>query len=606
MLLLDDAESSAKQPSSRLYGEVQQQWRAQEWQEVPACLEAIEAALKNQHYVVAVFAYELGLHLQKIPLQYQANTPLIQAWSFNSVEKISKQAVDDYLSMQINALQNDSHISGICDLSHSVTQAQFEDSIETIQEWIRKGDTYQINRTYQIQGSFYGAPLALYARLRSRQPGRYGAFIQIDDTCILSQSPELFIQKKNNQLEARPMKGTADAFLQQASDLSDDPKNQAENVMIVDLLRNDLSKIALPNSVKVPALFEVNRYGNVLQMTSTIQAEAKPKLSLLEILKAIFPCGSVTGAPKKRSMEIIQALEQTPRGWYCGALGWFDPDDHFALSVPIRTLQLEMNPASGKKHFILGIGAGVTIDSEPRQEWQECSIKAKFLTELKGEIGLFETMRVQANNPNSQRIPLLQAHLNRLENSARALCIPFSRDAAELLINELLNIVPPEKNVRLRLDLSHHGKLSSNHGVIDDLPTLNTIFWASDLIPDARMHSENALLLHKTTQRQLYDQAWQTAEARGGFDAIFENEKGFVTEGGRTSLFIRPANTQEWLTPPLSAGVLPGVMRQHILQDPKWNAHEANLTKKDVSIAEEMMLTNALRGTISVVLSKPE
>jgi para-aminobenzoate synthetase/4-amino-4-deoxychorismate lyase len=156
------------------------------------------------------------------------------------------------------------------------------------------------------------------------------------------------------------------------------------------------------------------------------------------------------------------------------------------------------------------------------------------------------------------------------------------------------------------LDLSHHGKLSSNHGVIDDLPTLNTIFWASDLIPDARMHSENALLLHKTTQRQLYDQAWQTAEARGGFDAIFENEKGFVTEGGRTSLFIRPANTQEWLTPPLSAGVLPGVMRQHILQDPKWNAHEVNLTKKDVSIAEEMMLTNALRGTISVVLSKPE
>ncbi|MEY4496116.1 MAG: hypothetical protein RL744_1180 [Pseudomonadota bacterium] len=604
MILLDDAQSSHAKPSSRLYEKALQCWTiypqsntSETIAAVDECLQSINNALARGEYVVAAFAYELGLYIHKInrpTARDKKSHPLMQAWSFRSYESLSKQDVDVLIDNRTAALETDSRIAGVANLHFSIDEQRFTSDIETIQEYIRNGDTYQINHTFRINGESYGDPLALYARLRKRQPGRFGAFITEDSSFILSQSPELFIQKQGSTLKAMPMKGTASALSDSAENLSGDAKNQAENVMIVDLLRNDLGRLALPGTVSVPQLFEVSRYGDVLQMTSTVEAEMKPGIELHDVLTAVFPCGSVTGAPKKRSMEIIQELEPQDRGYYCGALGWIDPCGDFAFSVPIRTLEISQDSKTQTSSFTLGIGAGITIDSQANKEWDECQIKAAFLSKLPSELGLFETILIRQGQAQH-----LQLHLSRLTNSALVLGIPCC-------VTELIQVVESaclqcagDAEYRLRLDLDHAGKPSTQIAAISPLQDSVKIFWASDILPDpskAILHSGNVLLRHKVSSRNLYDQAWKLAEGLGGFDALFINEQGFVTEGGRTSIFIKSGD--RWLTPPVSAGLLPGVMRSVVLNDPHRNAHEANLTIDDIRNAKEIMLSNALRGLI--------
>jgi para-aminobenzoate synthetase/4-amino-4-deoxychorismate lyase len=604
MILLDDAQSTPAKPSSRLYQEALHYWSVHPQPShsetvfaVDQCLREITAALTRGEYVVAAFAYELGLYIHKITQQVEKNKkgyPLVQAWSFKSYECLSKQDVDTLLENKLAALNPESQVAGVANLHFSIDEQQFSSDIKAIQEYIRNGDTYQINHTLRITGETYGDPLALYGRLRERQPGRFGAFIGEDSNFILSQSPELFIQKQGNTLTAMPMKGTASALNKSAENLSADAKNQAENVMIVDLLRNDLSRIALPGTVTVPQLFEVTRYGDVLQMTSTIQAEIKPGIGLHEVINAVFPCGSVTGAPKKRSMEIIQELEPQDRGFYCGALGWIDPNSDFAFSVPIRTLEIHQDIKTHSSPFTLGIGAGITIDSEAQEEWEECHIKAAFLSELPSEFGLFETILVRESIP--QNIGL---HLDRLAHSAKALGIPFSLSDGKKMITIACENCLIETEYRLRLDLNCAGQLSFQIAPLLPLTHSAKIFWASDILLDpshGTLYSGNFLLKHKISNRNIYDQAWKIAEGLGGFDAIFINEQGFVTEGGRSSVFIKSG--ENWLTPPVSAGLLPGVMRSIALNDPQWNAHEANITIHDLQNAQEIMLSNALRGLI--------
>ena len=604
MILLDDAQSTITEPSSRLYEQALQLWtiypqssHAQTIAAVDQCLHDIHKALAQGEYVVATFAYELGLYIHNIdrPAQRESKDhPLIQAWSFKSYERLSKADVDTYIEKKIAALEPEDQVAGVANLHFSVDQDEFTSDIQTIQEYIRNGDTYQINHTFRITGEVYGDPLSLYARLRERQPGRFGAFIAQDSNFILSQSPELFIQKQGNTLKAMPMKGTASALNDSAENLSADAKNQAENVMIVDLLRNDLSRLALPGTVTVPKLFEVTQYGDVLQMTSTVHAEIKPEMKLSDVLNAVFPCGSVTGAPKKRSMEIIQELEPQDRAYYCGALGWIDPSGDFAFSVPIRTLEMNRDVKTHASSFSLGIGAGITIDSEPGQEWEECQIKAAFLSKLPSSPGLFETILVRKGQAQH-----VQLHLARLANSALALGIPCSLPDMRKVIELGCENCAIETDYRLRLDLDHLGIASCQISPISPLAGSVKIFWAKDILPDsskATLYSGNLLLRHKVSVRNSYDQAWKLAESLGGFDALFTNEQGYVTEGGRSSIFVKSGDS--WLTPPVSAGLLPGVMRSIILNDPQWNAHEVNLTIEDIRNAKEIMLSNALRGLI--------
>ena len=604
MILLDDAQSTAASPTSRLYENVLHYWRvlpsgdsAQDLFATQNCLEEISAALASGQFVVSAFAYELGRQIHQLPQRINHSDspyPLIEAWSFLDFKKLSKHDVDYWINQKLASLDHSQKNAGVMDVQESLNEEQFSNDIRAIQEYIRSGDSYQINHTYRIKGKTYGAPLALYSRLRDRQPGRFGAYIEHEGNFLLSQSPELFIARDGDTLKAMPMKGTASALSAIASTLSNDPKNQAENVMIVDLLRNDFSRICLPSTVTVPNLFEVARHGDVLQMTSTVQGQIKPETALFDIVKAVFPCGSVTGAPKKRSMEIIQELEPEDRGYYCGALGWLDPNGNFAFSVPIRTVEIHQDLQSHASHFTLGIGAGITNDSNASQEWQECGIKAAFLMDLTSATGLFETIAISKGEALR-----LRAHLHRMQTSALSLRIAFNLEAAKNLV--ISACAPLDKNLsyRLRLDLAPHGELSVVTAVIHHSNDPVKIFWAKDILPmDVTMFSGDALLRHKISDRTLYDQAWQEAVKLGGFDALFINEQGFVTEGGRTSIFIKPQGSSEWLTPPVSAGLLPGVMRAALLSNPPMNAREANLTIKDVSMADEIILSNALRGAV--------
>jgi para-aminobenzoate synthetase/4-amino-4-deoxychorismate lyase len=275
MILLDDAHSSLAQPTSRLYESPISTWcilpsgnDAQDQSAIGECLLELDTALNKGQHLVAIFSYELGRLFQQLPKRASSTShPLMQAWAFKNHQTLSKEQVDALIADHLAQLNDEERIAGVLDVTESISDTQFSQDIAKIQEYIRSGDTYQINHTYRITGKTYGSPLALYSRLRARQPGRFGAYIEQDRQYILSQSPELFIQKTGVILKAMPMKGTASALSNGASALSEDPKNQAENVMIVDLLRNDLSRISLPGTVQVPKLFEVARHGDVLQMT---------------------------------------------------------------------------------------------------------------------------------------------------------------------------------------------------------------------------------------------------------------------------------------------------------------------------------------------------
>ncbi len=592
-ILLDDAQSSSDKPSSRLYQSPLKTIQASNAGDLEVALQEIEQAIHEQQYVVTCLSYELGEHLLGLTPK-KSKTPWVQAWVFKDVKKLSKDDVNQWLKAQTNQVVDAPVIQKT---TSSITQQQFEGDIAKIQEWIKAGDTYQVNHTYRIQGELSGSPLAAYELLRQKQPGPYGAYIEHANGWVLSCSPEWFLQKTGNTLMTKPMKGTAKVGESSSEELHDDEKNRAENVMIVDLLRNDLSKISLSGSVKVPHLFEVQQHGDVLQMTSTISSTSKENLRLKELLQAIFPCGSVTGAPKKRTMELIQELESEPRNLYCGAIAWFDPNSQAGLgdlgmSVVIRTLELEKT-----QHFQMGVGGGITIDSESADEWHECQTKAGFLYALQNQaepIGLFETIRIEQGQACH-----LEKHLGRISQSANELKIKFDLDRAKSLIQEACSQLDEQSIYRLRLDLSAEGLLSVKTALIQDLQP-GPILWASDLLAtDTTMLSTDQLLGHKVTRRKLYDQAWLAAEKLGSFDALFINEQGFVTEGGRSNVFIKKGG--QWLTPPLASGCLPGVMRSVVLSDTKYQAVEQNITRADVLSAEEVIFTNALRGIVQTI-----
>ena len=592
-ILLDDAQSSSDKPSSRLYQSPLKTIQASNAGDLEVALQEIEQAIHEQQYVVTCLSYELGEHLLGLTPK-KSKTPWVQAWVFKDVQKLSKDDVNQWLKAQTNQVVDAPVIQKT---TSSITQQQFEGDIAKIQEWIKAGDTYQVNHTYRIQGELSGSPLAAYELLRQKQPGPYGAYIEHANGWVLSCSPEWFLQKTGNTLMTKPMKGTAKVGESSSEELHDDAKNRAENVMIVDLLRNDLSKISLSGSVKVPHLFEVQQHGDVLQMTSTISSTSKENLRLKELLQAIFPCGSVTGAPKSRTMELIQELESEPRNLYCGAIAWFDPSSKAGLgdlgmSVVIRTLELEKT-----QHFQMGVGGGITIDSESADEWHECQTKAGFLYALQNQaepIGLFETIRIEQGQACH-----LEKHLGRISQSAKELKIKFDLNRAKSLIQEACSQLDEQSIYRLRLDLSAEGLLSVKTAAIQDLQP-GPILWASDLLAtDTTMLSTDQLLGHKVTRRKLYDQAWLAAEKLGSFDALFINEQGFVTEGGRSNVFIKKGG--QWLTPPLVSGCLPGVMRSVVLSDTKYQAVEQNITRADVLSAEEVIFTNALRGIVRTI-----
>jgi para-aminobenzoate synthetase/4-amino-4-deoxychorismate lyase len=638
LILLDDYKSSADTPSSLFFEDPLSHWRVFHIQELVNTLNAMEAAWEKGQYVVVLFSYELGHALQGIQKDatrgavagHEAQRdgeaedtagalsppaePLLEAFAFGQCKRLSNDQVLEWLQTRTNAMPEYHRTAGLLNVHASLSEDDYTRDIATIQAYITKGDTYQVNHTFQLRAQTFGHPLALYRRLRMRQPVRYGAYVETPDRQVLCFSPELFIKNEEGLLTAKPMKGTLGRLQAKASDLSSNEKDRAENVMITDLIRNDLGQICETGSIKVPALFDVEEVGDVYQMTSTITGRLKPELSLHEVLRASFPCGSVTGAPKKRTMEIIAELEPHDRGLYCGSIGLFEPNGNFQLNVVIRTLEI-----NAKRQVCIGIGSGITIDSQANKEWQECAVKAGFVTGLSSPVGLIETMRVDSGQP-----PLLTLHLNRMQASAKALGIAFNRDVFEAQVQDYLRSCS-KGALRLRLELSPQGELQLSHVVVEPLVGVQSVFWARDLLGAhaALMQSSNPLLAHKTTARKVYDAGWKVAVENGGFDALFVNERGEVTEGGRSSLFI--CSNGRWWTPPPQSGVLPGVMREQLL-NPKASltnikeaaffetdlahsilggAQERVLYPKDVINADTLAVVNALRGVVPARLSEP-
>ncbi|MCC7643242.1 MULTISPECIES: aminodeoxychorismate synthase component I [unclassified Janthinobacterium] len=597
--LLDDA--STPGAGSRLYTGLAAVLRCTEGQQWPALLEGLQEALQRGQYAVSVCSYELGAHLLAMPPRAAdpGAPPLAQVLVFDHCTQLSQDEVAQWLDARVDA---DAAPAGVAGIRANVDQAEFTRALHRIDDYIVAGDTYQVNYTYRLRFDAFGSPLALYARLRARQPVPYGALVMLPDGgALLSLSPELFVRHAQGELTARPMKGTAPAAppeqmaenARRAIALANDPKNRAENLMIVDLLRNDIGRIAVTGSVKVPALFEVTRYSSVLQMTSTVQARLRDDATLTDIFQALYPCGSITGAPKRRTMEIIAELEPAPRGIYTGAIGWFDPPSsaqavgNFCMSVPIRTLALQPAGPDGIRRGEMGVGAGIVLDSDPHEEFAECQLKARFLTGLSNDFELFETLHASRDHGCRQQ----ERHLARLAASSAYFGFAWDANAARAALQAACAARPDDVPFRLRLALRQDGQLTTQSGALSALPgTVNVM-----LAPDTTTAGD-LFLRHKSSVRARYDAAWRAAEAQGGFDMLFFNERGELTEGGRSNVFVQLDG--RWHTPPLSCGLLPGVQRAAMLADPAWNAQETIITRAMLARAEAIVVCNALRGAM--------
>ncbi|WP_179946220.1 bifunctional chorismate-binding protein/class IV aminotransferase [Eikenella halliae] len=501
------------------------------------------------------------------------------------------------------AQNSDDLPAGISTPQSPVSEADYLDHIRQIHEAIRRGDTYQINYTTRLHLQAYGNPVSLYRRLR--QPVPYAVLSHLPDAAgksawTLCFSPELFLKiGSDGTISTEPMKGTAPILgdgqdERRAAELQADPKNRAENVMIVDLLRNDLGKIAQTGKVSVPEPFKVSRFGSVWQMTSTIQAQALPHITAADILHAAFPCGSITGAPKRMSMQIIESLEAEPRGLYTGSIGYLKPcagglGFEGIFNVVIRTLSLKpvSDPISDDLyHGVYGVGSGIVIDSDPAAEYRECGWKARFLNELRPAFGIFETMRVE-----NRQCRLLDLHLGRLKTSAQALNLPLPDDCETRIRQYIAKL--PDGLFRLKAELVSDGLILS-HAATAELSAPQRVIPAPQPLP-----RRDYLRRFKTTRRALYDQAWQTAETQGAFDSLFFNSDGLLLEGGRSNVFVKYQG--QWLTPSLDLDILNGVMRQAVLQQPQTYLGadvviETHITRDMLEHAEEISLSNALRG----------
>ncbi|HGO8596009.1 TPA: chorismate-binding protein [Neisseria meningitidis] len=504
------------------------------------------------------------------------------------------------------AQHSDGLPAGISTPQSSVSEADYLDHIRQIHEAIRRGDTYQINYTTRLHLQAYGNPVSLYRRLR--QPVPYAVLSHLPDAegqsaWTLCFSPELFLNiASDGTISTEPMKGTAPILgdgqdERRAAELQADPKNRAENVMIVDLLRNDLGKIAQTGTVCVPEPFKVSRFGSVWQMTSTIQAQALPHTSFADILRAAFPCGSITGAPKKMSMQIIESLEAEARGLYTGSIGYLNPCSgglgfEGTFNVVIRTLSL--TPLSdGIYQGVYGVGSGIVIDSDPAAEYRECGWKARFLNELRPDFGIFETLRVE-----NRQCALLDRHLCRLKTSAQALNLPLP-DGCENQIKQYIAHLP-DGVFRVKARLASDG-ISLSRAVLNRLTDKQRVIISPAVLP-----AQNYLRRFKTTCRTVFDQAWQTAETQGAFDSLFFNSDGILLEGGRSNVFVKYQG--QWLTPSLDLDILNGIMRQAVLDEPQKYLQtnqviETHITQKTLQEAEEIRLSNALRGVFAAALA---
>ena len=557
--------------------------------EAVAALARLEAARAQGLWAAGYLAYDLGFVFEErlTPLLPERSaTPLLWLGLYDAPQRLSAAEVDQQLAASAGTAGQAVAITPSVDL-HAYTAA-----FDAVKDLIAAGDTYQVNLTFKAGFRLEGDPLALYRDLVARQPVAYGAYLDTGTHVVLSRSPELFVRNRGGELAARPMKGTLRRGRSIAEDaagraaLAGDEKNRAENLMIVDLLRNDLGRIAEIGSVKVTDLFTVETYRTLHTMTSGITARLRAGVSTTAILENLFPCGSITGAPKLRAMEIIEAVEAGPRGLYTGSIGWFAPNGDLTLNVAIRTAFIN-RAGQGE----IGIGGGIVADSVAEDEYREALLKMAFFTDKAQPVTLIETLLWDPDSGYA----LLDRHLQRLEASARYFqLISETSKLTSMLAAEAAKFA--DEPMRVRLTLDAHGP----HITATQLPPNPELF--RFIIAPERLDSQSLWLAHKTTNRAFYDEPRQRAAAAHGVDeVVFLNENNELTEGSITSLFVERHG--KLLTPPLSAGLLPGTLRAELLATGK--AEEQSLALADLAAADAIWLGNSVRGLLRAAWVKP-
>jgi len=550
--------------------------------EIPGIFESVEKALEAGHYVAGFVSYEAGYHFEPAAMRPAVNVegcgvPLV--WFGVYRQPLTS---DEWEGTLRTSARGEDAMAEAADISVGISRAEYDQRIQQIRRYIEAGDFYQANFTVMLRQPCYEDAGALFERMMENQPVPYGALIHTGKTHILSASPELFFRKQGSRIQVRPMKGTArrgldrEEDVQRAAWLAADDKNRAENVMIVDLLRNDLGRICRIGSVEVTNLFAVERYPDLLQMTSTVQGELKAGTNYYEIFRSLFPCGSITGAPKVRTMQVIRALEGEPRGVACGAIGFISPCGDAVFSVAIRTLTL-----SGGE-WRMRVGSGVTYDSAADTEYEECLLKAKFLTRSPNQFDLIETIAWDED------FFLLDLHLQRLEASTDYFGFRVDRESVQKQLYNFAEGLQRGVRHRVRLLLTRSGVAS-----ITSEPVPTVCKPASLLISTQRTDSSDALLRHKTTRRSIYDRALADARARGFDDALFLNERGEVTECAIHNVMIAKAG--KLITPPVQCGLLSGVYRRYMLAAHP-EVQEAVVMLDDILSADRILIFNSVRG----------
>ena len=570
-----------------------------ELKDLSALFSRIEEAIKHGQLAAGYFAYECAQYFEPAAVVRSPHNSDILAWfgiyeCCHAFDHLTGN-FDSYLPFS-TALEDG---GGDCqgpsipsDVSFRLNEEQFTSHIDRIHNWIRAGDVYQLNFTFPLHAQVAESPCALYARLAAAQPVDYGAFLHTESGHhILSFSPELFFRiDKNRRITTQPMKGTASRGRTNSEDsaiaewLAHDAKNRAENVMIVDLIRNDLGRICSFGSVKVEKLFQVQRYPSLWQMTSSISGDLRRGVGCEEIFRALFPCGSVTGAPKVRAMQLLARMEPEPRGLYTGAIGSFSREETI-FNVAIRTLELKHGAARG------GVGSGIVIDSKPGDEYRECQLKAEFLTRSAEPFSLVETMLCNGH------FPLLELHLDRLADSARYFDFPCDRDTIRKALLTEASRFSADQTRKVRLLLEADGKTRVESEILPQTgadPGQRRVCIASQPMDPA-----DRFLFHKTTRRDLYNRAYAAAWSSGFADVLFFNTRYELTEGAVNNVFIEKSG--HWYTPMLDCGVLPGVYRRHLLSS-RPEIAEKILTLNDLKAADSVYICNAVRGLRRVTI----
>ncbi len=573
-ILLDTIRKDKENKKSFLFSDVVKVLKFGPQDSVDSFFKKIENYLDKGLWVAGYFCYEFGYFLEDSlkNLQEKNNAPL--AWFL-----VTKSPQEIKIKDDINQFREDFLIKNI---KPNITKKEYKNKIEKIKYFLKEGDTYQTNFTFKINFDFKGNPLNLYNYLRISQPTSYAALIKPDEeNTFLSFSPELFMKIRENKITTKPMKGTASRDKDshrdknKARQLAQSKKIKAENVMITDLLRNDLGRIA--KKVEVPKLFSIEKYRTLYQMTSTIKAEIDKRKKLKDIFTSLFPCGSVTGAPKIKTMKIIKELEKEPRGIYTGAIGYISPKKKACFNVAIRTLEIK------KEKGQLGVGGGILYDSKKEAEYKEALLKADFFTKLQKPPKLIETILWS----KEKGFWLLGWHLRRLEKSCDFFSYPFYPEKIKKNLEE--KIKKRKIDTKLRLLVNSSGKMTISAKRVDKINLPVKV-----KINQKRVDASNIYLYHKTTKRNFYNQERKKTKNEGFFESIFLNKNNELTEGTITNIFIEKKG--KLYTPPLSCGLLPGVLRQHLLKKNK--AVEKVLYLRDLKKADKIYVGNSVRGLL--------